>query len=184
MTLGELTSSMRGRGAAMLAILLAAPFLQPIPLPGLGEVLGVGIAMACLRLSSQERPWLPEFVYRRSLSPRIFKIVITAALMVAGWIEKLTRPRLGFMFGGIKNHIHGFALSYAGALLAIPLLPVPGTHFIRALPIVIIAAGWMERDGLWVLIGYALLVAATVVGVIVAYEMFEEVLKLSHHYRH
>jgi hypothetical protein len=178
-SLGELADAMKGRGTAMLIILMAAPFIL-IPLPGLAEPMGVVIAISSLGLLKEKRPWLPEWIRKHTLSPIVFERIIGATKRVAGWMENLLRPRLGFMFGPIQNRVLGYAMLFSGLLLAVPLL-LPFTHAIRSIPIVLLAAGWMERDGLCLILGHLTLLIATVVSIWIVWVGIEHVLIWCHY---
>jgi hypothetical protein len=67
LTLAELKQSLKGRGSAMLLILLALPFCF-IAIPGLSTPFGIAICLigACLVIGRE--PWLPRFIMRRRLS--------------------------------------------------------------------------------------------------------------------
>ena len=58
LTLREVIYTLGGRAYTLLVLLLALPFITPIPLPGLSTPFGLAIALIALRLTLGQRPWL------------------------------------------------------------------------------------------------------------------------------
>jgi len=67
LTLVELKQLLKGRGSAMLLILLALPFCF-IAIPGLSTPFGIAICLIGGCLVMGREPWLPRFILRRRLS--------------------------------------------------------------------------------------------------------------------
>src|SRR5690349_24422274 len=67
LTFTELNQSLKGRGPAMLLILLALPFCF-IAIPGLSTPFGIAICLIGVCLVIGCEPWLPRFIMRRRLS--------------------------------------------------------------------------------------------------------------------
>jgi hypothetical protein len=71
------------------------------------------------------------------------------------WLEVLLRPRLDFLQERwIYRRIAGTLIMLSGLLLLLPL-PIPLSNTLPALTVVLLAAGAMERDGLFFLAGCA-----------------------------
>jgi hypothetical protein len=64
LTLVELKQLLKGRGSAMLLILLALPFCF-IAIPGLSTPFGIAICLIGGCLVMGREPWLPRFILRR-----------------------------------------------------------------------------------------------------------------------
>src|SRR5215469_16447702 len=99
LTLAELKRSLKGRGPAMLLILLALPFCF-IAIPGLSTPFGIAVCLigACQVMGRE--PWLPRFILRRRLSSARLAQLLTGAITVARQLEKFVRPRLAFLHAG------------------------------------------------------------------------------------
>jgi hypothetical protein len=152
-TIGGLEQSLRGRGFAVLVILLAAPFVIPLPSLGLSTPFGLAIALIGVRIGLGMHPWLPGFILRRRIKHDYLVKLLRAAMRIARPMEKIVRPRWSWFFvPGVRN-LHGWFIALAAVLLLLPL-PLPGTNFIPAFPIILVAAGLMERDGLFSFCGY------------------------------
>jgi hypothetical protein len=157
-TLGELLAGLGDRGTAALVVLLAAPFVQPVPLPGLSVPFGVAIGALAFQLGRGRAPWLPRFVLARSLRAATVTRVLRALERVARPLERLVRPRLEFLVLPPGQWLLALGL-VLGALLLIPPFPMPGMAALPSLAIVLLALGVLERDGAAALAGYVVLAA-------------------------
>jgi hypothetical protein len=148
-----LEKALKGRGFAMLLLLLALPFCF-IPIPGLSTPFGIAVLLIGVRISLGQKPWLPQFIRRKSISPGRLAKLLEGAGKFARLMEKFVRPRMHFLqrWPGMMNLI-GLGIASGGLLLLLPL-PIPFTNTIPAWAVVGLAAGMMERDGLLVLLGY------------------------------
>lgn len=155
----ELLQTLEERGTAVLIILLAAPFVLPLPLPGLSMPFGVALAILGLRLGFGRPPWLPDFLGRRAIQPSTLAAIVRAVERVARPIERLLRPRWLFLFGPIMRGAAGVAIAVA-ALLLFPPFPMPGINALPSLAMVLFALGLMERDGAAVIAGGVVLAAS------------------------
>jgi hypothetical protein len=155
-SLGELADALKERGTAVLIILLAAPFVPPIPLPGLSLLFGVALALLGPRLGLRRKPWLPRFLLRRPISPQRLATIVRATERVARPIERLLRPRWLWLARPPMELVAGLAIS-ACALILFPPFPMPFANAFPSLAIVLLALGLMERDGLAVAAGYVML---------------------------
>jgi hypothetical protein len=99
LTLVELQQSLKGRGSAMLLILLALPFCF-IAIPGLSTPFGIAICLIGGCLVMGREPWLPRFILCRRLSSTRLAQLLTGAIRVARQLEKFVRPRLAFLHAG------------------------------------------------------------------------------------
>jgi hypothetical protein len=154
-TLHEVIHTLRGRAYTLLLILFALPFITPIPLPGLSTPFGLAIAFIALRLALGQRPWLPMKLQRKELPAGFFAKVFTVAARVISFMEKFLRPRLAVLTGsGVLQQLHAFVILIAALTLLLPL-PIPFTNSFPAWTILLLAGGLLERDGVFILAGYA-----------------------------
>ncbi len=153
LTLGEIEARLKGRGFALLIMLLSAPFLVP-NIPGLSTPFGVAIGIMGLRIAVGRKPWLPEFILRKELSRKTLDKLVGLLIKITTRMEKVVKPRMHFLqhWPGMLNLI-GFGIFAGGCFLLLPL-PIPFSNTFPALSIFLLAAGMMERDGLVVLAGY------------------------------
>jgi hypothetical protein len=154
-----LLNALHGRGYLALIVLIALPFLTPIPLP-ISPLLGLIIAAIGLRLGFGQKPWLPRRVLTAQLPQKFVPTVLMGAARILGIIEKLSKPRMSLLSSSlIMFRFNALMIALAGVLLMLPFPPI--VLFTNALPaytIIFLAFGAMERDGLCTLIGHALLI--------------------------
>jgi hypothetical protein len=159
LTLVELKQSLKGRGSAMLLILLALPFCF-IAVPGLSTPFGIAICLIGACLAMGREPWLPRFILRRRLSTARLAQLLSGAIRVARQLEKFVRPRLAFLHAGPGMlRLIGVGVVVASLGLMLPL-PIPFSNSIPAWAVVLLAIGMMENDGLCVLLGHLTAIAA------------------------
>lgn len=152
-TLREVIVVLQGRAYTLLMLLLAIPFLLPLPLPGLSTLLGLVIAAIALRLTLGQKPWLPARLLDRELPPKFFPTLLSGARRVLRFLEVMLKPRqLWLTSSPLLVQLHAFIILVAALVLLLPL--PPGTNFPPALCIVIMAGGLLERDGRFILAGY------------------------------
>ena len=157
-TLREVIYTLRGRAYTLLLILLSLPFLTPLPLPGLSTPFGLAIGFIALRLSLGQRPWLPMKLQRKELPAGFFSKVFTVAARVIAFLEKFLRPRLAPLTAStVLLRMHAFVILLAALTLLLPL-PIPFTNSFPAWAILLLAAGLLERDGLFIIAGYVVFV--------------------------
>jgi hypothetical protein len=158
-SIGALLEALDERGTAVLTILLAAPFVLPIPLPGLSLPFGAAIAVLGVRLGFGKPPWLPAFLLRRPIQPQTLASIVRAVQRVATPVERRLRPRWPFLFGPAMHIAIGIAIA-AAALLLLPPFPMPGINALPSLAIVLFGLGMLERDGAAILAGGVVLAVA------------------------
>jgi len=161
--LGSIVEHLGSRGHTVLAIFLALPFLQPVPLVGLSTPLGAAIALLGVLMALGLPPWLPQSWLQRPLPSRQVIRVVQFGQALLRKLERFIRPR------GEWFHRHPWAQGIAGAILAISgvqlalPLPIIFTNTLPALVIVTTAVGMLEEDALVSAVGALLFLAAAVV---------------------
>jgi hypothetical protein len=161
LTLAELKQALKGRGSAILLILLALPFCF-IAIPGLSTPFGIAVCLIGAWLIIGREPWLPGFIMRRRLSTARLDQLLSGSIKVACKLEKFARPRLAFLHAGPGMlRLIGLGIVIAGLGLMLPL-PIPFSNSIPAWAVVLLAIGMMEKDGLCVLLGHLTAIVAWV----------------------
>lgn len=148
-SLGTILAATSGRGFGLLLVLIALPFITPIPLPGLSTPFGLVVLIIGARLAMGRHPWLPDRLLRRELPPQFIRRILSAARVVVRWLEVLARPRFDFLHSQeLYRRIAGGLIAVSGLLLLLPI-PVPFTNTLPALTVLLLSAGAVERDGLF-----------------------------------
>jgi hypothetical protein len=157
-TLREVIYTLGGRAYMLLVLLLSLPFITPIPLPGLSTPLGLAIALIAFRLSLGQRPWLSMNLQRKELPAGFISKVFALAERVLRFFEKFLRPRLTFLSDTpLLVQLHAVLMLLAALALLLPL-PIPFSNSFPAWTILLLAAGLLERDGVFILAGYLVFV--------------------------
>jgi hypothetical protein len=166
-TLRKLMVVLQGRGYVLLILLLALPFASPIPLVGFSTPFGLLIMLIAMRLALGRKPWIPQRMLDAPLSGRGFHRFFGVTRRIVKGFEYFLRPRLAWLTSSpILLQLHAVPIFAAAALLLLPI-PVPFSNSLPAYCILLIAAGLIERDGLFIICGYfALVVAAAFIAII------------------
>ena len=152
--LREIIFVLRQRAYLLLIILLSLPFIQPVPLPGLSTPLGLAIVLIALRLSLGQRPWLPMKIQRAKLPAGFFGKVLSVTSRLVRFLESILRPRWPAVTGTmLLNQLHAIIIFLSASILLLPL-PIPLSNLLPAWAIFLLACGLLERDGLFIVLGY------------------------------
>ncbi len=154
--LGEILEPFPVRGHALMIVLFSFPLSLPIAPPFLGGPFGLVLALLGLYLALGKKPWLPRFLRERSISSQRFHGILRRLIAVAKMLESFLRPRILVLTNMLwLRRCHAIYILLLALLLALPVpLPVPFSNTVVALPIFITGLGLLERDGLFVLLGY------------------------------
>lgn len=157
-TLGEVTRDFGPRAFGALLFVLAIPNLLPLP-PGSTTVLGAPIMILAPQLAlGVRRPWLPRFLdnrpIRREWLRQGFEKVAPSLLR----IERVSGPRLTWMFSPWGERLVGVACS---ALAFVLILPIPLGNILPSVTIGLFGLSLVQRDGFLALLA-SLLTAASV----------------------
>lgn len=158
LTLEKILEMLSGRGKALIALFLSLPFCLPIALPGLSTLLGLAIVIVGLRIAFGHNAWLPARLLKKSISQNALKKAVSKGMWIVKKLQKLTHPRLEIFCN--QKIVHGSLIAFLGLFLALPL-PIPLTNLLAAWPIFFISLGLLEDDGLFVMLGYAILLICT-----------------------
>ena len=154
-TLREVLGLLHGRGYVLLVMLLALPFCTPVPLPGLSTPFGLIITIIGARLAFGAKPWLPARLLDTRLPPAIFAKVFAFTRKIILGFERLLRPRMLWVTSTPRREqLHGVPIVICALMLLLPL-PVPFSNVIPAWGIILISGGLLERDGAFIVAGYA-----------------------------
>ena len=160
----DLLDALGDRAIAALLFVFALPNVLPMP-PGTSAILGAPLLFLAAQMAFNMKAWLPSFIAERSMARSDFTTMVRR---VSPWLaraERLMRPRLTpLAVGAMESVVGSVCLLMAVAVF----LPIPMGNMLPALAICLLAMGILERDGVWVLAGFATAVgaAALVSGVV------------------
>ena len=132
-----------------LLLLLAMPCLLPVP--GVGTVLGVGMAaLAVAMWRGQGEPCLPQGVANLDLPRHWARRVLEGLASAYEMAGRHARARLSHLVGPTWRS----ALAVVVGLMAIiVVLPIPFGNLLPALALMLIGLGLVFRDGIAVILG-------------------------------
>lgn len=140
--------------------LLAMPLLVPVALPGMASVVGAfSILIAFGLLSGQPVP-LPAWLARREMNDRARMLLERMTSRVIQIIARWGRPRMLRLSDKPARIANGLMLCAAGLSMMIPVPIISFDNVLPALAIVLISWGLRLRDGLMLLAGYLVTLAA------------------------
>ena len=182
MALGELLDQFGDEGLLLLTILLTLVFLIPVSIPGVSTVFGAAILLVGVSRLLGRPLWMPAKVRDRRLPSDRLRPALAGGLRWVQRLEKLSRPhRLRMLVDGrVQGIVNNLAFILAALLLMMPFGFVPFSNTLPALALLAYAIGFIQRDGVAVLLGHVANVGTIVYfsvliggGGLVAQELFK-----------
>jgi hypothetical protein len=162
-SLGDLLALLGEQGLLLVCVFLSLPFMLPVSVPGVSTVFGLGIILIAIGITLNRVPWLPRRILTRPLPTPALQQAFARGERIVARVERLVRPRwLPVTASAAGNVVHGLALVLAGGLLIMPLGLVPFSNTLPALAVMLLALGLLERDGVFVALGYLMNLATIV----------------------
>lgn len=162
-TLRELLGLVGEQGLLVFCAILALPFLLPVTLPFMSTALGMPMLLIGSAVVMNRVPWLPDRLIDHALPSDTVQHVLERAAHAADRFEHLVRPRLLAMTGtAFANSINGVVLVIAVLVLMAPLPLVPFANTAPAIAVILLCVGMAERDGVVILLGHVITLAAAV----------------------
>lgn len=138
--------------------------LSPLSgIPGMPTMVGMMVVLISGQLLiGRSQFWLPQFVLRRSLSRPRFEKAMKALRKVAGFVDRLLKPRLSFLVEGPATYV----------IAALSLLLAIAAPLLELLPFVITGVGavltcfgfgLLARDGALALLAFGFCIATGVI---------------------
>jgi hypothetical protein len=139
------------------AFLLAVPFVQPVPLGPLTMICGATfVALGWQMVSGKTHPQLPKAAGELRIQGKFWLAVLNLSQKLLKMCRTFTKERLeNWVSGSRGQRLVGWLILIGGALLAIPVANLPLNNFFPALMIIFACLGWLERDGLMILVSLA-----------------------------
>lgn len=155
-TLRGLLDLVGEQGLLVFCAVLAMPFLVPVSLPFTSTALGLPMLLVGIAVTLDRVPWLPDRLLDYALPGAVVQSVLARAARAADRFEHLVRPRLlGLTDTPAWNWVNGAVLVVAVLLLMAPLPFVPLINTLPAAAVILLSLGMAERDGVVILVGYA-----------------------------
>lgn len=151
-SVGDILTTMSGRASAALLFLFAAPNVIPAP-PGTSALLGLPMIYLASQMMLRRQPWLPGVIAARSMRIDDFAALVNRAVPMLARAERMLRPRFLVLVNPTAERIIG---GFCLILALVVALPIPLGNMLPAFAVSVLALGFLERDGLWVIIGAVL----------------------------
>jgi hypothetical protein len=166
-TLAGLMEVFAEKSFALLFILLLGVSALPLPTGGATHVFDViAIVVAAQLVVGRDRIWIPKRWRRLPLAGRRQQRFVNALLKLIRLLERLSRPRLTFLFDRrISNSVFGL-LVIVLTVAAFLAPPFSGLDTLPALAVVLISLGVLLEDALVVAIGIAVGAAGVVLEIV------------------
>lgn len=143
--LGELVNAFGERGFGALMVFFGLVNAIASPIPGSTTILGAPLLLICLQLAARrDQLWMPRWALRSSLPRENFRSVVERVRTPLKTIERLSRPRLGFMSSEVAEVLIGVT---SCLLTVIVMLPIFGGNLFPSLFVALFGFGLMQRDG-------------------------------------
>lgn len=159
-TLADLLGALGHRAFGVAILIFALANLLIANIPGISTVLGLPLVLFALQMMmGHARPWLPKKLATRAFKRETFERMIARAVAILRKIETLIKPRLlPLSDHKAERYLGGIVL----AMSVVLALPIVFGNWLPAWGLAFMALGMIERDGLFIIIGWLLGILATV----------------------
>jgi hypothetical protein len=156
LSLQELLDTFSDEGLLLLTILLTLIFMIPVSIPGVSTVFGAAILLVGISRLIGRPLWLPARLRQRALPADKLRPGLTAGLVWVRRLEKISRPHriAALVDRRPMTLINDLAFILAALLLMVPFSLVPFSNTLPALALLLYAIGFIQRDGVAVLLGH------------------------------
>jgi len=154
-TLRDLMTAIGEQGLLVLCAIATLPFLIPVSIPGVSTVFGAAIVLLAAAITLNRLPWLPKRILDRPLETAKLLPALHKGVKLVSRLDAWLRPRLPALTIGPMARFNGLILGFAGLLLMAPFGLIPFSNTAPAVAILLLTMGMLQRDGLFVVLGYA-----------------------------
>jgi len=156
LTLSEIVNLLGKDGLLLFAALLTVIFLIPVSIPVFSTVFGVIIFFIGLSQLLNKSFWLPKKVKTKTISAEKFRTSLHRGTKWFRFLEKMSKPqRLSFLVSNkIASKINSFSILIGSLLLMLPFGLMPFSNTLPAITILFLSIGFLQKDGVIVILGY------------------------------
>jgi hypothetical protein len=159
-TLGSLVELFEEKSFAILFVILLGVPALPLPTGGATHVFEIiAVLLAVQLIAGRDHIWLPERWRRLELAGPRQRRFIAGLMKMIRRLERLSRPRLRFLFDHRLSNIVFGLLVIAGCAGAFLAPPFTGLDTLPALGVVLLSLGVLLEDFLLVVLGVAVGIA-------------------------
>ena len=120
------------QGGMLSCIVLVAPFLFPVSIPGSSIPFGLAILLINIGILLERHPLIPKSIMEYKISQNNMLKILNGMGTILSKFERLTKPRLTVLSGKDNMvYVNSSVMSFCAFLLMLPV-PVPLTDFLPA----------------------------------------------------
>lgn len=157
------------QGILLANVILVAPFLLPVSIPGSSTPLGLVILFLNLSNLLGGRSLLPDFILYYKISNKTLIKLLNGMNNILSGLERISKPRLSIMNDNSYIKKLNCCLIILSSFWLLLPLPVPLTDFLPAYCILFLTIGSLENDGYFILAGYILTTITTIYFILIAF---------------
>jgi hypothetical protein len=159
-TLGSLIELFKERSFAILFVLLLGVPALPLPTGGVTHVFElIALLLALQLIANRDEIWLPRRWRALAVAGEKQERFIAGLMKTVRRVERVSRPRLTFLFDHRISNILFGALVFGGSLAAFLAPPFTGLDTLPALGVVLLSLGVLLQDAAFV--GAAIVIGVT-----------------------
>jgi hypothetical protein len=160
LSIGQMIDHFGARAFGAVLFVFSVPNLLPLP-PGSSSVLGAPLVLIAPQVALGRRsPWVPGRVRRRAVPRTAFSAAFARLIGPLERIERVSRPRLTWLFGPVGERMIGLVCTVLALVL---ILPIPFGNMLPAAAVGALSLSLVQRDGVIALVGYALTATSALV---------------------
>ncbi len=171
--LAEFFGRLESAGFALISLVLALPFLQPLPLGPFGTLAGISLlALGVQMRRGRKLPILPRKLLNATVRGKVIAWPLRFSIGILVFCRKFTRPRHQHLVTGVEGRRRcGLLIAIGGLLMCGPFIAVPFNNMFPALIAFFAALAELEQDGLMIWVAWAWMVvtllffAAIIIGI-------------------
>lgn len=162
-TLGDFLDITGERGLFMSCMLLTAPFLLPVSIPGTSIPFGTAIFLISSDIMFKKPTLIPKRVMNYKISKNDMDTILNGISHVLTPLEdRVINQRFCFLTQGRRmEFVNGVAVAFGAMLLVLPILAVAGDFF-PSYGILFVSLGNLEDDGYLVIAGYLTIIGTAI----------------------
>ena len=155
------------QGGLISCLILVAPFLLPVSIPGSSLPFGLAIILINIAILTKTHPLIPKMVMEYKISQSTMVSLLNGMNRILKGLEKFVKPRLNIVTRPYMDQINNVFMIFCAFLLMLPL-PVPLTDFLPAYSILFLTLGSVENDGYMVIAGYLMALITAIYFLLIA----------------
>ena len=161
-TLKELMEHCGRDGMLLICALSTLPFLIPVSVPGVSTVFGAAIVLIGCAVLFNRLPWLLQRIQQKPLDTARLVPALKKGARVVTRLDKWIKSRALYLTSATMLRVDAAAIILGGLLLMAPFGLIPFSNTAPAVGILFMTLGMIQRDGVFVLLGYLGLVVSIV----------------------